>query len=130
MRTARLALAAVLGAFLACGEALAPPEEVALEFWSAIVARDAQRAEQLASPDASALAELLGTGAPDAPPAVGAAAVAEDTALVETLFLHDGVAAPLRFHTHLQRGESGWHVALRETADELARARGGIRSAE
>ncbi|MBM4382277.1 MAG: hypothetical protein FJ091_02795 [Deltaproteobacteria bacterium] len=122
MLTARLTLAAVLAALLACAEPAPAPEEVALEFWSAAVAGDAAGAAQLASPDESALAQLLGASAREEPPAIGAAAVAEDDALVETMFLREGVAAPLRFHTHLARGDAGWLVQLRETADELARA--------
>jgi hypothetical protein len=124
MRTARLPLAAVLGALLACAEADAPPEEVALEFWSAAVAGDAARAAQLASGDDAALAALLRESAAETPPAIGAAALSEDIALVETMFLREGVAAPLRFHTHLAHGDDGWRVQLRETARELAGVRG------
>jgi len=122
MRKARLSLVAGLLALLACAEPAAPPEEVALEFWSAAVAGDAARAAQLADADEAALAQLLGRSAAEEPPAIGAPVVSEDTALVETMFLHEGVAAPLRFHTHLTRGDEGWRVQLRQTADELARA--------
>lgn len=123
MRTG-FALVAALSALCACGAPAASPEEVALEFWSAVASADSISAARFCR-DASAneVALRLGADAPAEAPAIGSAATSENTALVETIFLSDGGAAPLRFHTHLSRAETGWQVELDETAGELNRAR-------
>lgn len=123
MRTARFALVAALAALGACGAPSASPEEVALEFWSAVASADSDAAARFCR-DASAsdVTRQLGSAAPEEAPAIGSAATSDSSALVETIFLSDGGAAPLRFHTHLTRTDAGWRVELAETAGELRRA--------
>lgn len=123
MRTLALALVAALVAGIGCGDAV-PPEDVALEFWTAAVERDFDEAE----PHSTARKEedveaFLGSFDPKMAPAIGEALTSDDRALVETVFLTDGDREALKFHTQLVHADGGWRVDLAATAEELRRAR-------
>jgi hypothetical protein len=120
VRIARLASIACLAALAACSEPQSP-EEIALEFWTAAVARDFHSAARYAGE--GDVAATLGSFAPERSPAIGEALTSEDRALVETVFLVGEQRAPLRFRTHLQRAGASWLVDLAATREELLRAR-------
>jgi hypothetical protein len=120
VRIARLAATlACLAALAACSEPQSP-EEVALEFWTAAVARDFHTAARYAGD--GDVADSLGSFAPQRSPAIGEALTSEDRALVETVFLVGEESAPLSFRTHLQRAGATWRVDLAATREELLRA--------
>ncbi len=126
VRIAHRALPILLAALAACTAASAP-EEVALDFWTAVAQRDVAGAARFADGDAAAIDAALADFAPERSPAIGEAAAGDERAQVETVFLVGRPPVALRFDTHLARQPAGWRVALTETAAELARARAAAR---
>ncbi len=124
VRSARLALPALLAAALvACGGADSP-EEIALEFWTAAAAHDYRAAEPYSNAgDTADVEAFLGSFSPKRSPAIGEAMLSEDRALVETVFLVGDSREPLSFSTHLLRAGDAWRVDLAATSEEMLRAR-------
>lgn len=123
VRMSALALLAALAAIAGCGDAV-PPEDVALEFWTAAIERDFDEAEPLSTAaDEADVEDFLGNFAPKLAPAIGEALTSDDRALVETVFLVEDDREPLKFHTQLVRSDDAWRVDLASTAEELRRAR-------
>lgn len=133
MRTQALALLAALALTTACGDAK-PPEDVALDFWTAAVERNFDDAEPLSTAsDEADVEDFLGNFDAKTAPAIGEALTSEDRALVETVFLLHEDRKPLKFHTQLVQTDGEWKVDLAATSEELRRARidlGAERAAE
>jgi hypothetical protein len=128
VRFARRASVLALAALAACSPASAP-EEIALDFWTAVEQRDAEAAARFADADAAAISEALAGFAPPHSAAIGEAVVRDGRARVETVFLVGERPAPLRIDTHLELADGAWRVDLDATAEELARARAASPSA-
>ncbi len=124
VRTARLALPALIAAALvACGAADSP-EEIALEFWAEASERDFSGAEPYSNAaNSSDVESFLGSFSPKRSPAIGEAMLSDDRALVGTVFLIGESREPLSFNTQLIRSGDGWRVDLAATGAEMLRAR-------